>query len=188
MSVFEFVTVVISLLLALAIGQLLLGVAGLVKNRSRVEPSAPLTLWLVFLFLLSLSLWWSQYDFINIEWTYLSFLYVVLGPTILFFLVALIVPDDPGGREVNLAVHFESVRPVFLTLLVAYALVTWFDGPLLQGQQILGPIGLVNVGFVGATLLALIVKHPRVQTLVPAYLTLQMVAVVVIRLLPGTGR
>jgi hypothetical protein len=188
MSVFEFVTVVISLLLALAIGQLLLGVAGLVKNRGRVAPSPPLTLWLVFLFLLSLSLWWSQYDFLDIEWTYLSFLYVVLGPTILFFLVALLVPDDPGGREVDLDRHFEAVRTVFLVLLLVYALVTWFDGPLLQGQPVLGPIGLVNVGFVAAILIALVVKHRRVQTFVPAYLILQMVAVVVIRLLPGTGR
>ena len=57
MSLFEFVSVIIAVILALSLGQLLLGVSALVKARRQVQGFLPHTLWLGAVFLGILAHW-----------------------------------------------------------------------------------------------------------------------------------
>ena len=93
MSLFEFVSVIIAVVLALGLGQLLVGVSALLKARRRVHGYAPHAIWLANLFVLILIHWWAQWDLRDVEWTYPTFLYVVLGPTLLFLSVSLLMPE-----------------------------------------------------------------------------------------------
>ena len=70
MSLFEFVSVIIAVVLALCAGQLLLGVSALIKARLRVRAFVPHTIWIGLLFLLVLQHWWAQWDFRGVDWTY----------------------------------------------------------------------------------------------------------------------
>ena len=69
MSLFEFVSVIIAVILALSLGQLLVGVSALVKSRRQVQSFLPHTLWLGAVFLGILAHWWAQWDFRDLEWT-----------------------------------------------------------------------------------------------------------------------
>lgn len=188
MGLFEFVAVIVSMILALAIGRLLAGAAELVKNRRRVQWYLPHALWLGCLHMLGLSFWWSLWDFQDFAWNFVSFLYVSVPPTILFFLVVLVFPDTPGDGDVDLESHFLDVRRFFLSLLLVYAVFTWLDGPIWVGQAVFGPVGWLNVVMATGILLALVVRKHWVQVAVPAVLILQFfTALILFRFLPGSG-
>ena len=187
MSLFEYVAVIVSMILALAVGQLLLGAAGLAKNRKRVSGYLAHTLWMVLLFLFAVNLWWSQWDLRDIDWTFPSFFYVICSPTLLFFAVAILLPDDPGGRDVDLDAHFFAVRPIFLSIMLTFLITAWFDGPILQGQPVLGRVGQLSLVYVVAILWGLATESRRVHLVLSAALVSVFSLFVVVRFLPGAG-
>ena len=187
MTLFEFVTVIISMVLALATGQLLAGLAALAKNRGRVRPFTPFFLWAFQLFTLPINLWWSQWDFRDLNWTFPTFWYVLLGPTILFFAVSLFLPDDPGGREIDLERHYWSVRPVFFAVLLGYVGLTWLDGPLLAGDHLFGNVGRLNAVLVGCIVASLLTTHRRVHLVASVVAAAVFPFLLLYRFIPGVG-
>ena len=185
MSLFEFVTVIISMVLALALGQLLLTAAALAKNRQQVTGYPAMYLWLATFFFMVLVVWWSQWDFRDLDWRYPSFFYVTLAPTLLFFAVALITPQRLGEEHVDLEAHFLSVRPLFLSVMLAYDLVGWLDGPLLQGQSMFGVLGAIHGVFTVCLVVGLSTRSRRVQTLIAALVLALHISVMIPRFLPG---
>jgi hypothetical protein len=114
MSLFEYVTVMISMVLALSLGQLLMGLSTLAKEKRRVVPYFPHTLWSICLLLIIVNHWWAQWDLQVINWSYGSFLYCLTGPTLLFFAVGLFVPDHGGDKAINLKDQYLDIRALFM--------------------------------------------------------------------------
>jgi len=185
MSLFEFVSVIIAVVLALCLGQLLLGVSGLVKARIRVGVFLPHTIWIGLLFLLVLQHWWAQWDFRGVDWTYPSFLYAVLGPTLLFLAVSLLIPETSGDAPIDLRGHFMGVRRLFMLVMLAFVLVTWFDGLLIQGQSALGQIGWLHLGWVGVALVGLLTENSRANLVAALAGVALLVFATTIRFFPG---
>ena len=185
MSLFEFVSVIPAVVLALCLGQLLLGVSSLVKARRRVSRFLPHTVWMAILFLLILQHWWAQWDFREVDWTYPAFLYVVLGPTLLLLAVSLLIPEMSNDAPLDLRNHFLGVRRLFMVVMFAFVLVTWFDGPLIQGQTALGPIGWLHSGWLGVLLVGLSTEGSRAQCVVALAGLALLAFATTIRFLPG---
>jgi hypothetical protein len=184
-SLFEFVAVIISMILALAMGRLLMGVAEIVESRRDRVGYVPHSIWLVSLFLLILHTWWSQWDFRDIEWTYPAFVYVVLTPTILFFAVELIIPTRVVGHRLDVRDHFRNVRPLFMVVLLAENVFLWLDGPLLMGQAAFGLIGLLHLFFVGFLLLGLSTEREVPNRVAAIGVLAVLLAAASIRFFPG---
>jgi len=185
MSLFEFISVIIAVVLALCLGQLLLGISALVKARLRVRAFLPHTIWIGLLFLLVLQHWWAQWDFRGVEWTYPSFLYVVLGPTLLFLAVSLLIPETAGHEPIDLRSHFLGVKRLFMLVMLAFVLVTWFDGALVQGQSAFGPIGWLHLGWVGVVLVGLSTQNARAHLFVALAGVALLMFATTIRFFPG---
>jgi hypothetical protein len=185
MSLFEYVSVIIAVVLALSVGQLLLGISALVKARRRVRGFLAHSIWIGNLFLLILQHWWAQWDFRNVDWTYPTFLYVVLGPTLLFLAVSLTVPETPDDEPIDLRSHFLGVRRLFMLVMLAFVLVSWFDGPLIQGQSALGRIGWLHLGWIGAVLVGLSTEDSRANLAVALAGSALLVFATTIRFFPG---
>lgn len=185
MSLFEYVSVIIAVVLALCIGQLLLGVSALVKARLRVSAFLPHTIWIALLFLLVLQHWWAQWDFRGVDWTYATFLYVVLGPTLLFLAVSLLVPETSGDAPIDVRNHFLGVRRLFMLVMLAFVLVTWFDGLLIQGQSAFGPIGWLHLGWVGVVLTGLSTENSRANLFAALVGVAMLMFATTIRFFPG---
>jgi hypothetical protein len=169
MSLFEFATVMVSMILALTLGQLLTSASFLAKHRHRVAPYAPYFLWLICLFLTLINHWWSLWDLRNIEWTYGAFLYTLLAPTLVFFSVGLVAQERSAKGEIDLQLQFDGVRPLFLMLQMTYVVVLWFDGPLLAEQNAFGIVGAIHIPLVAANLLALLNRGRIAQTAAPIF-------------------
>jgi hypothetical protein len=183
MSLFEFVTVMISMILALSLGQLLTGVTFLIKTGRDIRWHAPHTLWLAFCALTLVNHWWSLWDFSAVEWRYASFMYVLIAPTLIAFAVGLLAPDRSDSASGDLAAHFARVRRPFAAVLSCYVVAMWFDGPLLAGHDALGAVGMLHGPILAAAAVPLFTSGRRANLVAPCVASGALLVVVLIRLL-----
>ena len=181
MSLFEFVTVMISMILAMSLGQLLMGVTFLIKTGRDIRWHAPHTLWLVFIGLTLVNHWWSLWDFHDISWNYAGFMYILIAPTLIAFAVGLLAPDRSASND--LAQQFARVRRPFGAVLSAYVLAMWFDGPFLAGQDALGAVGLLHTPILAAAATPFLAQGHRANVAAPCVASATLATIMVIRFL-----
>ena len=91
MTKFEYVTVVVSIIMAFAISEVLAGVGRLVRERSRVKFYWVHVAWMAYAVLWMLQHWWGIWDYRTVEFTsFFSFLALV-APSLTFVLLAFLV-------------------------------------------------------------------------------------------------
>ncbi|HEX6535212.1 MAG TPA: hypothetical protein VF041_11470 [Gemmatimonadaceae bacterium] len=91
---FQYLTVLISIILGLGLTQLLTGIGRLVQARARVRLYWPALLWIALVLLMHVQVWWALFDLrAHRGWTFLNFLVVLLTPTCLYLMAALALPD-----------------------------------------------------------------------------------------------
>lgn len=94
MDEFEYVMVLISLILGLGLTQLLIGISNIIKNWSKVNAYLPHILCVVVVFGLHIQEWWVNYNYSKSveEWKFLLFVTIVVSPIILFIMARLLFP------------------------------------------------------------------------------------------------
>lgn len=91
MSPFEYVSVLISIILGLGITQIVTGVADIIQNWRSTKLYLPHALWIVFVFFLHIQEWWVLYEMRTITtWKLPVFLFTILYPIGLFILARLL--------------------------------------------------------------------------------------------------
>ena len=123
MSPFEFVTVLVSIILGLGITQLMSGVADLIHQWDKVKVYWPHLLWVVLTFVLQVQEWWFTYELRSITtWRLPFFLFEVLYPINLFVLARILFPNV-GEGPVDLKVfYFKNYRKFFMMVIILSAL------------------------------------------------------------------
>lgn len=118
MDAFSYLSVLISLILGLAITQVLKGFRGLMHARSRVRGYWPTVLWGVLIIVISVQGWWSMFGLRHHQdWTFLEFSAVLAQTIVLYLLAALVLPDIYGDTVVDLREHYYDHRRWFFSLL-----------------------------------------------------------------------
>jgi hypothetical protein len=181
MSLFEYVTVMISMILALSFGHLLTTISFLFRTGRPVKWHGPYSLWLACILLTLINHWWALWDFNAIEWDYAAFLYILIAPTLIAFAVGLLTLDRAGGDEVDLARHYARIRPLFLAVFFVYVLAMWFDGALLAGQNPTGPVGLLHVPMLAVITGAFASKRVWANVLAPLVVILTLLSIMAVR-------
>jgi len=121
---FSYLSVLLSIILGLAITQILQGYRGLLLARGRVTFYAPTMIWSVLLLMIVAQAWWSSFGLVKHEnWTFLQFCAVLLQMVLLYMMCGLVLPDIPVEEAVDLRAHYyRERRPLFgafLLMLVA---------------------------------------------------------------------
>src|SRR5260370_2945148 len=92
-SSFEYVTVLISIVLGLGITQILTGIARLIQKRDKLIVYWPHLLWIVFILFLHVQEWWVMYELKTfMPWRVPVFFFVMLYPLPLFLMSTLNFP------------------------------------------------------------------------------------------------
>lgn len=139
MNVFEFLLVIVSIVLGLGITELL---AGLVRIlRGELVPGRLHALWMFVIVQLQVQLAWGLWGLRSkAEWLYPEFLLLLLAPVLLYLTAAVIFPS--AGSDESLDNHLmRRRRPLFL-LLTAYVIVAGLFSWLLFDED-LTPISAV---------------------------------------------
>jgi hypothetical protein len=115
MDAFSYLSVLLSIILGLAITQLLQGLRGLVIARRQVIFYWPPVAWTGLLMLINVQSWWSMYGMHRRPaWTFVEFAVVLLQTIVLYMLAALVLPDLNDGQPRDLRRHyFDQARWFF---------------------------------------------------------------------------
>ncbi len=158
MSPFEYLSVLISVIVGLGLSHLLTSAARLIQRRRQVHVYAPTLLWMATLFIVQIQIWWVAYDErTELQWTFFSFLGSLVIPVIGYLLCYVLVPDLEG-EVVDLRASYHQNRAWFFGLVVVALLVS-FGKDLPSGGILLDTNTMFRVVFIGLGLVAIFVRR-----------------------------
>ena len=135
MDAFSYLSVLLSIILGLAITQVLQGLRGLMHARARLQMYAPTMIWALLLLVAFVQSWWSEFGLRRHEsWTFLGFSVVVAHSLFLYMLGALVLPDVRGEGTVDLREHYYESHRWFFSFVVLAALAGIAKDLVLDGQ------------------------------------------------------
>jgi len=155
MGAFDYLSVLISIVLGLGLTHLLAGAAKLMRRRTAVRFYGPALIWMGLLFLLHVQIWWAIFELRDVAvWTFFSFLLVLAIPTLVYLLTFLLVPAFDQGRRVDQkADYFENRRWFFgifaLVPLVSLAQELAISGAIQWDADPVFRLGFLGLGIVG---------------------------------------
>lgn len=121
MDAFSYLSVLISIIVGLAVTQVLQGFRALMLARSRVRTYWPALVWAVLVLVLCVQVWWAMFDLSQrpaARWTFLDFSLVLLQTVPLYLLAGLVLPDVASERGVDLRDHYYAHHRWFFAMLV----------------------------------------------------------------------
>lgn len=119
MTPFEYVTVLISIILGLGITQIVSGVADLIHHSKQVKLYWPHLLWLILVFFLHVQEWWQIYELKSYgAWHLPVFLFVILYPIVLFILARILFPIITESFVDLKEFYFNNFRKFFTVIIV----------------------------------------------------------------------
>ena len=119
MDAFSYLSVLVSLILGLAITEVLEGLRNVIQARARLRSYWPGLLWAALVMVLAVQSWWAMYDLrLRSDWTFPDFAAVLAQTIVLYLLAALVLPEHRGEGDVDLRAHYDAQRRWFFSLLV----------------------------------------------------------------------
>lgn len=178
---FQYLAVLLSIVLGLGLTQLLTGVGRLVQARARVQPYWPSLAWVALLLLIHVQSWWAMFDMRDHRaWTLVQFLVVLATPASLYLMTALVLPDvaeaTGGGRALDLRAHYYAQARWFYGAAAAVIVSSLLRPVAMDGRFPLDAdraLQLVMLALVAATAVA---RRPRVHEVATGVAAVLLVA------------
>jgi hypothetical protein len=121
MDAFSYLSVLISIIVGLAVTQVLQGFRSLMLARSRTRTYWPALVWAVLVLVMCVQVWWAMFDLSRrpaARWTFLDFSLVLLQSVPLYLMAGLVLPDIDRERELDLRDHYYAHHRWFFAMLV----------------------------------------------------------------------
>src|SRR5215510_4005593 len=113
MDEFGYLSVLVSVILGLAVAQILKGFRGLLLSRARIRIYWPVIGWAALLLLICFQSWWAMFELRHYQtWTFAAFAVVLLQTIVTYMLAGLVFPDFFGEGIVDLRESFYAHRRV----------------------------------------------------------------------------
>jgi hypothetical protein len=124
MDAFSYLSVLLSIVLGLAVTQLLSGFAALVHARRRVAMYWPVPVQMAATLLITVQVWWAMFGLRESQhWTFAGFLVVFAQSIAVYLMAAFITPEMDGDGGIDLReAYFREARWFFGSILVALAI------------------------------------------------------------------
>lgn len=135
MSLFEFLMVLVSLIIGLGIAELLSGIANIIRYRGTTKTYWIHSTFVLIIFLALLQQWWEVWGLRNTPtWTFPGLIMMLSGPVGLFLVAHLIFPEPVKSADFR-DYYYSQMRPV-LWLSVATILCAVSFRPLVLGTTL----------------------------------------------------
>lgn len=159
---FDYLSVLLSIVLGLALAQLLTGVGRLVQQRARVRVYWPAMVWTAALLLILVQSWWTLFEFRDhTPWTLPEFVLILAHPTVLYFMTVLILPDTDLEGPIDLRANFYAQAPWFFAAAAAVVLLSLARPPVFDGALTLDVDVAIQLVFLVAAVAGAVVRSPR---------------------------
>jgi hypothetical protein len=134
MAAFEYLSVLISIILALGMTRVLAGVGEMLQARRHRRIYWVQVIWIVNLFIYLVIAWWVFYRWRNQqEWNFYLFVFVLISPTLLYLASMLLFPREGSTDEsIDYKAHYYANHRAFFAIFGMYAVIDVAD-TLLKG-------------------------------------------------------
>jgi hypothetical protein len=117
MGVFEYLGVILSVIMGLGVTHILAGISKMIHQSKTVKPYWVQALWAFNVLLYIVTIWWGMFWWSDQqEWSYFQFLMLILYAILLFLSASLIFPWD-FSDDFDFEDHFYQTRPWFFAVL-----------------------------------------------------------------------
>lgn len=162
MDAFSYLSVLLSIIIGLAITQVLQGYRGLLLARGRVTLYAPTLIWSGLLLVFAAQLWWASFGLANHrDWDFAGFGVILLQTILLYMMTALVLPDAPAGEPVDLEAHYHREARPFFGIAIAMLGVSLFKDWMIDGELPEAANVAFHAAFAATWLAALLIRKPR---------------------------
>jgi hypothetical protein len=124
---FSYLSVLISIILGLAVTQVLQGFRGLLLARVHVRMYWPALAWTGLVLVICVQVWWAMFGLSErpaARWTFLDFGLVLLQTVPLYLMAGLVLPDVDREHGLDLREHYFAHHRWFFALLVLLIMVS----------------------------------------------------------------
>jgi hypothetical protein len=174
---FNYLTVLVSIILGLGMTQLLTGIGRMLQNRDRVVLYWPAIGSVLNLLIAHVLVWWTLFELrAHAEWTFPGFLSVLLLPILLYLLSALALPDFGDTVADDLRQHYYANSRWFFGLWVLVVAATFLRELVLDGAIDRDLDTAMKLLFMAVFAIAAVTRRPGYhQVMVSASLALMAV-------------
>jgi hypothetical protein len=182
MNAFEYLSVLISIILALGMTRVLGGVGEMLQARSHRHIYWVHVIWIINLFLYLVVAWWIFYRWRDQQpWRFFLFVFVLISPTILYLAAILLFPRE---ADVDLAIdyktHYYANHRAFFILFALFPPVDIVDS-LLKGVPHFFQLGTVymvsSVLYFAGMMTAAITRNERYHEFYAIFFLAQTVVI-----------
>ena len=126
MHQFDYLSIFVSLIIAIGVTHLLSSGSGLIRFRGKVRLHVPTLIWMAALLLIQIQIWWGSYYRREIEgWTFFGFLFYLLIPIVASMLGFLLIPTPEPGAD--LVAEYDNNRKWFFGLLTGLVILSLLE-------------------------------------------------------------
>ena len=175
MSLFEFLMVLVSIIIGLGLAEILVGVARQIRCRESSNGYWVHSVLVVGIFFALLQQWWEIWGLQVIpEWTFGGLVMMLAGPVGLFLVANLLFPESVQGANFREYYH-GAMRPIWWIATLTVVLATLFR-PMIFGFELLSRENAISFIFFAGFIALAISKRPVIHAiLVPIFLLLILV-------------
>lgn len=172
MSIFEFLMVLVSIIIGLGIAEILRGIARHIRNRDSVSGYWVHSVAVIFVFFALLQQWWEIWGLQSqSDWTFIGLLMMLSGPIGLFLISYLLFPQPVRGSNYR-DYYYGSMRPIWWIAVLTVTSATLFR-PVIFGNELFIIDNVTSLlSFLGFITLGLFRNRILHAMLVPAFLAL----------------
>lgn len=181
MGSFSYLSVLLSIVLGLAITQVLLGFRSLILTRAKVKLYTPTLIWAVIALLMPIQAWWADFAMREqANWTFLALLVIMLQAISVYMVAALVLPDISGEDLVDLRKHFFAHRSWFFGALLAIVVFSLSKDLALHGHLPNRINRVFQFGFCAASLVGMVTRSEWFHQLMAPAMGLAFVVYIVV--------
>lgn len=162
MDEFSYLSVLLSVILGLAVTQILQGFRGVLLSRARIRLYWPVIGWAILVLLVCFQNWWSMFGMRGRhDWTFPQFAIVLLQTILIYMIAGLVFPDLFGEAIVDLKANFYAHRGWLISLAMSAVVVSVLKDVVLDGK-LPQPTNLAfHAIFVAALMVGAITRRER---------------------------
>lgn len=164
---FAYLSVLLSIILGLAIAEVLQGYRTLLLARGKVRLYAPPLIWSGIMLVLAVHFWWASFGLAGREdWDFTAFCAVLMQTLMMFMGAALLLPHKIED-DIDLRAHYYREAGPFFIFGLLFTVFGFIKDWLLDQHIIGGGLPMFFfLFFIGLTMLALLVRKPRLHEII----------------------
>ena len=164
MTEFDYLSVLISIVLGLGLSHVMATAAQLVRFRSAVSFYTPTLLWLALLFFLHVQIWWAVFELRDVpEWTFLNFVLVLSIPAVVYLISVLLAPDFDREARIDLRASYFAHRRWFFGLFALLPVLSLAQEYAISGHIQLDSDPIFRLGFLALAMVGLSSARERLH-------------------------